>query len=303
MKTRFILIVSLLAGLYSFAQQDPQYTQYMYNPINVNPAYAGSRGVISIFGLYRAQWIGLEGAPQTATVSVNAPVGRNVGLGFSVINDRIGPMDNNTLAGDFSYTFKTSENWKLALGIKAKINLLNVDYNKLSIRVPDDVMFASNVQNDFSPNIGAGLYWYSDRSYFGLSVPGFIETEHYSQNDLAVVKERLHFYFIAGHDFILSYDWQFKPAAMIKTVSGSPLQVDVSANFLYDQKLTLGVAYRWDAACSVLGGFQITDSFFAGYAYDMETTRLQDYNSGSHEIFLRFELFNRSKQFANPRFF
>src|SRR5690606_15820398 len=153
--------VSLFAGLYSFAQQDPQYTQYMYNTVNVNPAYAGSRGVTSIFGLYRAQWIGLDGAPETGTVSVHAPVGKNVGLGFSVINDRIGPMDNNTLSGDFSYTLKTSENWKLALGIKAKINLLNVDYNKLSIRVPDDIMFANNVNNDFSPNVGAGLYWYS----------------------------------------------------------------------------------------------------------------------------------------------
>jgi len=303
MKTKFILIVSLFAGLYSFAQQDPQYTQYMYNTINVNPAYAGSRGVTSIFGLYRAQWIGLEGAPQTGTVSVHAPVGKNVGLGFSVINDRIGPMDNNTLAADFSYTLKTSENWKLALGIKAKINLLNVDYNKLSIRVPDDVMFANNINNDFSPNIGAGAYWYSDRSYIGLSVPSFIETEHYSQNDLAVVKERLHFYLIGGHVFNLSYDWQFKPAAMIKTVSGSPLQVDLSTNFLYDQKLTFGVAYRWDAAFSALAGFQITDGFFAGYAYDMETTRLQDYNSGSHEIFLRFELFNKSKKIVNPRFF
>lgn len=303
MKTKFILIVSLFAGLYSFAQQDPQYTQYMYNTVNVNPAYAGSRGVTSIFGLYRAQWIGLDGAPETATVSLHAPVGKNVGLGFSVINDRIGPMDNNTLSGDFSYTLKTSENWKLALGIKAKINLLNVDYNKLSIRIQDDVMFANNINNDFSPNVGAGLYWYSDRSYIGLSVPGFIETEHYSHNDLAVVKERLHFYLIGGHVFNLSYDWQFKPAVMIKTVSGSPLQADVSANFLYDQKLTLGLAYRWDAAFSALAGFQITDGFFAGYAYDMETTRLQDYNSGSHEIFLRFELFNKSKKIVNPRFF
>ncbi|HYD91653.1 MAG TPA: type IX secretion system membrane protein PorP/SprF [Flavobacterium sp.] len=303
MKTKFILIVSLFAGLYSFAQQDPQYTQYMYNTVNVNPAYAGSRGVTSIFGLYRAQWIGLDGAPETATVSLHAPVGKNVGLGFSVINDRIGPMDNNTLSGDFSYTLKTSENWKLALGIKAKINLLNVDYNKLSIRIQDDVMFANNINNDFSPNVGAGLYWYSDRSYIGLSVPSFIETEHYSHNDLAVVKERLHFYLIGGHVFNLSYNWQFKPAVMIKTVSGSPLQADVSANFLYDQKLTLGLAYRWDAAFSALAGFQITDGFFAGYAYDMETTRLQDYNSGSHEIFLRFELFNKSKKIVNPRFF
>ena len=127
MKTKLILIISLLVGLQSFGQQDPQYTQYMYNTINVNPAYAGSRGVTSIFGLYRTQWVGLDGAPETATVSIHAPVGKNVGLGVSVINDRIGPMDNSSLAVDFSYSFQTSENWKLALGIKGKANLMNVD--------------------------------------------------------------------------------------------------------------------------------------------------------------------------------
>lgn len=303
MKTRIIIIILLFAGWQSFAQQDPQYTQYMYNTINVNPAYAGSRGVTSIFGLYRTQWMGLDGAPETATVSVNAPVGKNVGLGVSVMNDRIGPMDNSSIAVDFSYTIKTSENWKLAFGIKGKANLLNVDYNKLNIRRPNDYMFQNNIQNDFSPNIGAGVYWYSDRSYIGLSVPSFIETENYQHNELAVVKERLHFYLIGGHVFNLSYDWQFKPAAMIKSVSGSPLQVDVSANFQYNQLITFGAAYRWDASVSALLGFQITRGIFAGYSYDMESTKLQDYNSGSHEIFLRFDLLKKTSKVLNPRFF
>lgn len=303
MKTKIIVIISLFVGLQSFAQQDPQYTQYMYNTINVNPAYAGSRGVTSIFGLYRTQWMGLDGAPETATVSVNAPVGKNVGLGLSVVNDRIGPMDNTSFAVDFSYTLKTSENWNLALGIKGKANLLNVDYNKLHIRVPTDFMFQNNIQNKFSPNVGAGVYMYSDKSYIGLSVPSFIETENYEHNELAVVKERLHFYLIGGHVFNLSYDWQFKPAAMVKTVSGSPLQVDVSANFLYNQVFTFGAAYRWDASVSALLGFQISKSVFVGYGYDMETTKLQDYNSGSHEIFLRFDLLKKTTKVLNPRFF
>jgi len=303
MKTKIIMIISLFAGLQSFAQQDPQYTQYMYNTINVNPAYAGSRGMTSIFGHYRTQWVGLDGAPETATVSVNAPVGKNVGLGFSVINDRIGPMDNSSFAADFSYTITTSERWKLALGIKAKATLLNVDYNKLHIRRANDYMFQNNIQNEFSPNIGAGAYFYSDKSYIGLSVPSFIETDHYEHNELAVVKERLHFYLIAGHVFNLSYDWQFKPAAMIKTVSGSPLQVDVSANFLYNQVFTIGAAYRWDASVSALLGFQVTKGMFIGYSYDMETTKLEDYNSGSHELFLRFDLIKKSKKVLNPRFF
>jgi len=136
-----------------------------------------------------------------------------------------------------------------------------------------------------------------------LSVPSFIETDHYEHNELAVVKERLHFYLIGGHVFNLSYDWQFKPAAMIKTVSGSPLQVDVSANFLYNQVFTIGAAYRWDASVSALLGFQVTKGMFIGYSYDMETTKLEDYNSGSHELFVRFDLIKKSTKVLNPRFF
>ncbi len=309
MKERFnitlvvVLVLLLLSTIRATAQQDPQYTQYMYNAININPAYAGSRDVTSIFGIYRAQWIGLEGAPVTATASVNAPVGEKFGIGLSFVNDRIGPMDENAISVDVSYTIDLSYKYQLAFGIKGTADLLNIDFTKLNIYDPADPRFQNNVDNQFSPNFGAGVFLYSDKTYFGVSVPNFLETKHYEHNTSSVAKDKMHYYFIGGHVFDVAYNLQFKPAAMIKLTSGAPLQVDISGNFLYDEKFSVGLAYRWDAALSALAGFQVSEGLFVGYTYDMETTKLAEYNSGSHEIFLRFEILSKGRKVANPRFF
>lgn len=302
-KCIIILLLSALCSNVVVAQQDPQYTQYMYNPININPGYAGSRGVTSFFALHRAQWVGLDGAPVTNSVSVNAPVGRNVGLGISFVNDKIGPTDTNLISTDFSYTLTVNEYYKLGLGIKGSLQLFNVDFTKLNIYDPNDPRFQTNIKNEITPNIGAGAYLYSENTYFGLSVPNILETEHYEHNEISVAKERFHVYAMGGHVFDLAYNWKLKPAALAKIVEGAPLQLDLTANVLYNDKFTLGLAYRWDAAVSVLAGFQITNSFFIGYTYDTETTQLADYNSGSHEIFMRFELFKKYEKVMNPRFF
>jgi len=293
-----------------YSQQDSQFTQYMYNTININPAYAGSRGVMSIFGLYRNQWVGLDGAPTTMTGSLNTPIGNsNIGLGLSVISDKIGPSDETSISADVSYSIPTSDTWKLSFGLKATANLLNVDFTKLSIYDTSDPRFQNNVDNKFSPNIGAGIYLHSNKTYFGLSVPNFLETKHFDEsatiNNSAsfVAKERMHYYAIAGHVFDLSPSIQFKPAVLAKVVQGAPLQLDVSGNFLFNEKFTIGAAYRWSAAMSAMVGFQATENWFIGYAYDMETTKLADYNSGSHEIFLRYELFNNYDRVVSPRFF
>lgn len=295
----------LACGIHTVqAQQDPQYTQYMYNTIQVNPAYAGSRGVMSVFGLYRTQWVGLEGAPKTAAFSVNTPLGDSkLGLGVSFLNDRLGAMDENNISIDLSYTIDVSESYKLGFGVKGTANLLNVDYTKLNRYNPNDPMFATNVENQFSPNIGAGLYVYSEKTYFGFSIPNFLESDRYDDNEYATMKQKMTYYFIGGHVFDLSPSLKFKPAFLAKAVSGAPLQVDLTANFMINEKFVIGGAYRWDAAFSGLVGFQISDGLFLGYSYDAETTKLANYNSGSHEVFLRFELFNRYNRITSPRFF
>jgi len=303
MKTRVLLFALLLTGIVGYAQQDAQFTQYMYNTINVNPAYAGSRGALSIFALHRTQWVGLDGAPVTNAVSVNTPInGSNLGLGISIVTDKIGPTHENTFTADLSYTIPTSETFKLSFGIKATANIFDLDVSKLDPKDAGDPSL-QNMDNKFSPNIGAGIYLHSNKAYVGLSVPNFIETNRYDDNDVAIFKEKIHYFLIAGYVFDLSDSVKFKPALLTKMVTGAPLQVDVSGNFMFMDKFVVGVAYRWSAALSAMVGFQVSDGLYIGYGYDHETTNLNHYNSGSHEIFLRYELFNNVDKMTTPRFF
>ncbi len=302
MKTRILLFTLMFISFVSFAQQDAQFTQYMYNTININPAYAGSRGALSIFALHRTQWVGLDGAPVTNAVSISTPLnGSSLGLGVSLVNDKIGPTTENAISADLSYTLQASETWKLSFGMKATANLLDLDSSKLN---PVDATDPS-LQNfsKFSPNIGAGIYLHSDKAYVGLSVPNFIETNRYDDNEVAIFKEKINYYLIAGYVFDISSDLKFKPALLTKMVKGAPLQVDISGNFMVYDKFSLGVAYRWSAALSGMVGFQVSEGMYIGYGYDRETTKLNNYNSGSHEIFLRYELFNNIKKITTPRFF
>ena len=288
------------------AQQDPQYTHYMYNTVNINPAYAGSRGALSLFGLHRTQWVGLEGAPRTNAFSLNTPLQNSrLGLGVGFVNDRLGIIDENTISVDVSYTIDLNNRGsKLSFGVKGSANLLNVEYSRLKQFNPNDPLLAVDVQNEFSPNIGAGIYWHNSNSYVGLSVPNFLENTRFENGTIySSMDQRMNFYLMGGHVFEINPMLQFKPAALVKAVEGAPLQVDVTANFLIQEKLTLGAAYRWDAAWSGLVGYQITDGLFIGYSYDAETTKLGRYNSGSHEVFMRFELFNRYSRVNSPRFF
>ena len=303
MRTKILIFALVLMCYTGFAQQDAQYTQYMYNTININPAYAGSRGVMSIFGLHRTQWVGLDGAPVTNAFSLNTPLNNsNLGLGLSLVNDRIGPTSDNTISADISYTVPMAEELKLSFGIKASGNMFNLDTEKLTPQQQNDPSL-QNFDNEISLNFGAGVYLHSDKFYLGLSVPNFLQDKKYNDNNVAVFQERMNFYAIGGYVFDIAPSIKFKPAFLTKLVTGSPLQVDASANFLFFDKLMLGAAYRWDAAVSAMAGFQITDGLYIGYGYDLETTKLRNHNSGSHEVFLRFELFKKVSKMVSPRFF
>lgn len=298
-----IIVMFLFFTVVCSAQQDAQYTQYMYNTMAINPAYAGSRGALSVFGLYRTQWVGLDGAPETSTFAINTPLNNsNLGLGVSLVNDKIGPTNENTLSADLSYSVPTSETFKLSFGIKATANLFNLDVNKLNPENQGDPQF-QNLNNRITPNIGAGVYWHSDKAYLGLSIPNFIETNRFNDDDTAIFKDKINYYLMAGYVFDLDYYIKFKPALLTKMVQGAPLQVDVSGNFMFNDKFVIGLAYRWSASVSAMAGFQITDGLYVGYGYDHETTNLRRYNSGSHEVFLRFEFLNNYNRITSPRFF
>ncbi|WP_374505168.1 type IX secretion system membrane protein PorP/SprF [Flavobacterium sp.] len=301
------IVYSLLIVMISVvmrAQQEPQYTQYMYNPSVINPGYAGSLGYGSLFSLYRTQWIGLEGAPKTLNLNYHQPLeNTNLGLGGNIVHDEIGPSTTTNLGLDISYTIPFENQSRLAFGVRAGGQLLNIDYTKLNHYNPSDVSFRSNISNQFSPNIGVGLFYYNENSYVGLSVPMLLETKTYDEFAYSDVNRRQHYYLTAGKVFDLNYNVKFKPAFVAKMVAGAPLQVDLTGNFLINEKFTLGMAYRWSAALSGLVGFKVSDRLMIGYGYDRETTRLSNFNSGSHELFLQFDLFKINQHIETPRFF
>lgn len=309
-----ILMVTILMTLLSaltFAQQDAQYTQYMYNTIAINPAYAGSRGVMSVGLMHRSQWIGLDGAPTTQTFNINTPLKKRLGVGLSIVNDEIGNGTSQETYFDalFSYTIPISDESKLSFGVKAGGHLLNLDFSKLrGFSQEQGSNGISNIDKKFSPNFGAGVYYHSDKFYLGASVPNFLQTEHFESSGATssyLAKERMNLYFITGYVFDLNPDLKFKPALLFKVVNGAPLQADFSANFLYDNNFNFGLAYRWDAAFSGFAGFQFTKQFMLGLAYDREVTELGNtaFNDGSFEIFLRYELFRGPGRVITPRFF
>lgn len=310
-----LLILILLGSFSSKAQQDPQYTQYMYNTQVVNPAYAGNREALSFGLLYRTQWVNFgDGRPNTGTFTVNSPVGYNMGLGLSVVSDRIGPAVETNFNIDYSYSIQTSVTGKLSFGLKAGLDILDVDFSKLNLPrdVYNDPYFQNNIDNKLQPQIGAGVYYNTEKFYVGLSVPNFLTTKHFDESSIedlqniqaeTTAKERMHYFLIAGYVFDLSDNLKFKPATLFKMVSGSPLQADVSANFLLYDRVTLGAAYRWSAAMSGMVGFQATDNIFIGFGYDYQTTDIETYSDGSYEVMLRFELFNKPERVLTPRFF
>ncbi|SNR26446.1 type IX secretion system membrane protein, PorP/SprF family [Maribacter sedimenticola] len=310
---RFFLLTLLMAGSIwcSNAQQDAQYTQYMYNTVAVNPAYAGNRGVLSIAALHRSQWVGIDGAPTTQTLNIHTPISQRVGLGLSIVNDEIGNGTNQDTYFDavFSYTVPTSEFGKLSFGLKAGGHLLNIDFNQLRNYDPSSAAVGqNNIDKRFSPNFGAGIYYHTEEFYAGISVPNILETEHFDSSGSSasfIAQERMNIYFISGYIFEINPDVKLKPAILFKAVEGAPLQADLSATVLLNDKVSLGAAYRWDAALSGLVGFQLNDKIMLGLAYDREVTELGNtaFNDGSFEVFLRFEFLTRYKNIIAPRFF
>lgn len=311
MKQVYVFLVFILLPIITFSQQDPQFTQYMYNTQVVNPAYVGSRDAMSFGLLYRTQWLSFEGAPKTGTFTFNTPIGvlDQMGLGLSLVSEEIGPAAETNINIDYSYSILFGEVNKLSFGVKAGLDILNVDFTKLNIYDEEDPKFQQNVDNNLQPQIGAGIYYNTNKFYAGVSVPNFLRTKHYDEGNLtntdvdAVARERQHYFFITGYVFDLNENLKFKPATLVKVVSGSPLQWDFSANFLINEKFTLGAAYRWSAAVSGLVGFQASESIFLGFAYDYQTTDIEDYSDGSYEFMIRFELFNNGDKIVAPRFF
>ncbi|MGD1947246.1 MAG: type IX secretion system membrane protein PorP/SprF [Croceivirga sp.] len=298
-----VLVLPLLLLFQLQAQQDPQFTQYMYNTLTVNPGYAGSRGHLSVLGMHRSQWVGVNGAPTSQVLAIDGPVGERAGLGIVATYDELGPSNELFLDGNFAYTLPIGANsQRLSLGLKAGGRIFNVDFSEGNIQNPD-LAFQNNIENRFFPTIGAGVYYHTERGYLGFAVPNFFSEDHYNGETQEIATERLHYFLIAGIIRDLTADIKFKPALFMKWVPGAPVIADLSANFMFRETVTAGIAYRWDDSFSGLLGLQISPALNIGYAYDRTTTDLRNFNSGTHEVFLRFELISRENRLKSPRFY
>jgi type IX secretion system PorP/SprF family membrane protein len=311
MKNKIIPFVFFaLFMLKSHAQQDPHYTQYMYNMNVVNPAYAGSKENISMGLLYRKQWVGIDGAPQSGTLSLHSPVGKNVGLGLSVVTDKIGPVEENNIYGDFSYTLNLGGDKRLALGLKSGLTFHKVglfsDIGNGFVPQPNDVVFQENSSNTYF-NVGTGLFYYTDDYYVAASVPNMLNAKHLvlhdNGNEYQFGSEKQHFFITGGYVFQLSENMKFKPSFMAKSAFNSPVSIDVSANTLFFDKFEAGVSYRLQDSFGAMFNFAITPNLRIGYAYDYITSKLNVTTNSSHEFMLLFDLNQMKKVSISPRFF
>ena len=286
------------------AQQDPQYTHYNYNTMTVNPGYTGSRGQLAIISLYRNQWVGVEGAPKTITFGIDSPLGRYDGVGLSIVQDDIGPSSETYIDGNYAHQLVLNRKGdKLALGLKAGVRFLNIDWSKGRFRDAGDVLLNENINGKLLPSVGAGVFYYGRNAYLGISTPNVLTNIHYDEIQESESVERVHVFLVGGYVFELNPFLKFKPSFFVKHVMGAPLSADVSVNFLMNETLTLGANYRWEDSVSALFGIQITPQLNMGYAYDFSTNALTSYNSGSHEIFLRYMLRSKRGGLKSPRFF
>lgn len=299
----FILIVSLIEV---HAQQDPHYTQYMYNMNVINPAYAGSKENLSFGLLYRKQWVEIEDAPSTFSLSGSMPVGNNIGAGLSIISDQIGPVQETNAYGDFSYTLKLAGEHRLAFGMKAgatfhKVGLFSQVGNG---RVPDanDPAFSEDTSNTYL-NIGSGLFYYTNKYYIAFSVPNMLKSKYLDFNDKQFGSETSHYFLTGGYVFNLSPNTKFKPFAMVKSAFGAPTSFDISTNFLFNEKFEVGATYRRQDSFGAMVNYAISPSLRLGYAYDHIISDLKVATPSSHEFILLFDLSFNKKVSQSPRYF
>lgn len=300
-----VLGCAMLTWACAQAQQDPQYTQYMWNIMAVNPGYAGSGDVLTATAVSRHQWLGLEGAPSTQSLVLHTPLRqRALGTGLSFTHDKAGPASSTTIAGDIACRLRTSDHSRLAFGLKVGADLLQADLARLQNVAPGDPMFQQNIRNSARPNIGFGIYHWSRRGFVGLSAPRLLEQDfNGASNTSGSLSGRRHYFLIAGQVFKLGYDFKLRPTIMLKAVENAPLSVDLGAHVIFLDRLWVGAAYRTGDGMSAIVSYQISDRFRAGYAHDFTLSKLRDQHSGTHELMLGFDLKTNKDTVLSPRYF
>ncbi len=308
MKRILITLIIVASSLIGFAQQDAMFTHYMFNTLAVNPGYAGTRDALTVTGLHRSQWVGFDGAPTTQTITLHSPIfNENMGLGLSILSDKIGPTDLKTIYVDYSYRIKVTKKASLRFGLKAGLNIRQNGLADLSLGDQNDPTFV-NEESHLLPNFGFGMYYYTDKYYVGLSIPKLLQND-FNTNVVTggtdIASEKRHYFLIAGTIFDLNNDFKLKPTSLLKVTNGAPIELDITGTILYKEVVWGGLMYRTGDAIGVLIGANVTPQLAIGYSYDWSFgVRTGRYNSGSHEIMLMYDfIYNDKSKIRSPRYF
>jgi len=298
----FLVTAPLFFSGKVIAQQDPMYTQYMENLMTINPAYVGSKDLLSLMVVSRDQWVTMADAPVTRSIAMHSPVNNtNMGLGLSLLHDKIGPVKQTGVYFDYSYTLRFNNQHNLGLGLKAGVNFYDASLNDLLTNDPDDPVFASDINRNFLPNFGVGAFYYTNRYYLGLSIPKLIKNT-INKNGFAVDhvnKEEIHLFLMGGYVLDVNRIVKFKPSFLYRYVSNAPLSFDLNGTFMFYDRLWLGAMYRLGESFGALFQIQATNQL----KIDLPISKLGAYNKGTHEIMLSFDFnFNRGRV-RSPRYF
>jgi len=304
-KIRIIIICLLLTVFTSNAQQDEQSSLYMFNPLQFNPAFAGSRGYLNASAVIRNQWVGINGAPQSQFLSVNSPLYfKNMAAGLHISNDIIGAKERTSIYGDYAYTLNLKNDYKLNLGLSLGCQQMVIDYNKLLALDPNETTILSNI-SQFNFNSGVGAYYYSDKFYVGFSIPRFFQTK-LTNNSVVLSNSytKRHFFLAAGYVYPINSVIDLKTSVLLKAVANAPIIADINANLFFYKKIWTGIMYRLNESVGLNVAYQIKESIMFGYAFDypiggLITTK----NAGSHEVMLTYSVNNHKKSYGSPRYF
>lgn len=302
MKARHQIIIGfLLLSTGALGQQDAQFTQYFDNTLFVNPAYAGSRGMLNVTTIHREQWVGFTGRPKSTTLSVHSPLKyESIGLGLTMVADEVGPIKQNMFYADFSYSLKFKNKSKLVFGLKGGLNMINIGKTSLEAITDSDPKLLQNVRNNINPNFGTGIYYHSQAFFIGLSTPKILE-QSYDGNQSNL--ERRHYFFIAGGVIPVNAEWKIRPTTQVKMTEGAPVSVDLSVAAINNEKFWLGAMYRWDAAFGVFVQYQVSNQFKIGVASEFGTQEIRNYNYGTFEALLSYDFSFKKEGIRSPRYF
>jgi type IX secretion system PorP/SprF family membrane protein len=301
----YLIAVFLLGILGSVsAQQDPMFTQYMHNPVSINPAYAGSRGTLNVVAMNRQQWVGIDGAPKTLALSVNSPfLSYNVGVGLSLLYDELGPVKQTGIYADYAYHLKVSNRTKLSFGLKGGVNIFDINLMNLIGSQGDDHVALYGARTLYHPNFGFGTYLYSDRYYLGFSIPKLLQNNLSDDKNTLINKEERHFFLASGVVLDVTENIKFKPSTTVRIVNGAPVSVELSAAVLLNDRLWLGGMFRFGDAAGAMIKFDLTNQLSVGYSFDYTLSELRPFNQGTHEVFISYDFARRNRKTLSPRYF